>query len=833
MGKAKDRAKNWLRRAMAMGLGLSALALSSGSLGNLSKMLDGTLAVAALLGLAVLLFEPGAARRRRTALSLALMAATLPIVARGEPLALLAAALFFLALSRAAPGAEGLVTALSITALLFAAYRILVAYLPALWHAEQWLALYFSWFAGVGLQLGPTALGLPVFALFALFALSTFLLAIQPAVPEEQSSPGTHVRHGRRHKRAALLFAAWLVALALALIAYLWLQPPLASWLVAHWPAPPTPARSAAPLPTVTYLESPLLLFALLWLLSALGNALLVPWPLVPAAVRHSGRWTLAGLGLLALGTMALSLDPPLHPNRGTILIYDSGYLAWSRPVFGQYGAHSGGAFGLLPDYLAAYGYPTRRGPLTAENLAGARAVILVNPPDRLASDEKERLLAFVRAGGGLIVWGEHTAVSDGPPPLDDLLAGLPGTPIRVKFDSAVPTRQGWAEGLTLLPHPALYDLRDPVDLVIAVGASLAIQPPARPLIVGRFGHSDAGDTSNQARNYVGDMLYNPGERLGDLVLAAEVGYGQGHIVVLGDTTPLGSVNLMTTMPFHARLLDWMTSRPAEGWHLVLRNGWLATLILFGAGYCLLRGRSQTLLAAAALVLGLALYCTTYVNERTSAPLLPRGPIAYVDASHLERFDRTLWEDTSIGGLDYSLVRNGALPLLLRQVDAGALRQAKLLVIVAPGQPFSHRKVQTIAEWVENGGRLLVSVGWEEGAASESLLSVFGLKVDNIPLGPAEVERAAGLVRFHEAWPVASERNDVRTIVQSYGYPLAVYQPWGKGGVVLIGDSQFLLGGTLEGETSFQEGNILLLRDIVQEFMGLPGADAYGAEGRP
>jgi hypothetical protein len=41
--------------------------------------------------------------------------------------------------------------------------------------------------------------------------------------------------------------------------------------------------------------------------------------------------------------------------------------------------------------------------------------------------------------------------------------------------------------------------------------------------------------------------------------------------------------------------------------------------------------------------------------------------------------------------------------------------------------------------------------------------------------------------------------------------------------VVLIGDSAFLLGSSLEGETEFEEGNILLLRDIMQQTFGFGG----------
>ena len=90
-------------------------------------------------------------------------------------------------------------------------------------------------------------------------------------------------------------------------------------------------------------------------------------------------------------------------------------------------------------------------------------------------------------------------------------------------------------------------------------------------------------------------------------------------------------------------------------------------------------------------------------------------------------------------------------------------------------------------------------------------------------LGPVEAERDRGLVQFHEAWPVGAATEGAQTIAEGYDYPLAVYQPWGEGGVVLIGDSAFLLGGTLEGESLYHEGNILLVRDILQEYLGLGG----------
>ena len=806
-----------------MGFGLMAMAFITGSLGNLSQALNGVLAVGGLLAFALLV--PWRTRNMPLwplALLVAIMAISLPVAARGGTVGLMAVAVFFFAFTLV-PSKEDTATpdTLLLTALLFGSYAITVDYTPLAWHGQQSLASSFSWLVGPRLRLGPTALGLPLLVLFACYALSVVLLSL----PRDAlaGSSGSVSRQRRLWRIIGDLFA-WLLALVLAVVAYLWLQPPLRTLMPDPWLGPITASPAASAAFELTYLEWLPLLFLLLWLVSVLAGSAMRPAPLPPRPRPGSVRWVAVGLGLLGLAVIALTLEPPYRARRGTVLFYDAGQLEWGRPAFGQYGPHSGGTYGLWPDYLAAYGYAALSGPLTAENLAAARAVVLVNLPANLGFGEKERLLDYVASGGALVIWGEHTGVGHIREPTNDLLAELPGAPIHLRFDSAVPVRQGWAEGLTLRPHPTTQGVQDPVDLVIAVGASLRIAPPAVPLIVGQFGHSDLGDVGNRARNYVGDMRYNPGEQLGDVVLAAQVPYGRGQIVVLGDTTPLGSVNLMTTMPFHARLLDWATAERSGAGNLLLRNGWLAATLLVGAAACLAVGRSRLALVGAALVLGITLTLTGRINTAQSAPAIPQGDIAYVDVSHQERFDRLLWETTSIGGLDYNLVRNGLLPLLLHNIDERALDRAELLVIIAPSDHFSAREVETINDWVREGGRLLVSVGYEESEASEALLASFGLAVGHVPLGPAELEREAGPVRFHEAWPVSALDEAAQPIVESYGYPLAVYQPWGKGGVALIGDSAFLLGGNLEDQYSHQEGNILLLRDVITNYLSVGGS---------
>jgi hypothetical protein len=59
-----------------------------------------------------------------------------------------------------------------------------------------------------------------------------------------------------------------------------------------------------------------------------------------------------------------------------------------------------------------------------------------------------------------------------------------------------------------------------------------------------------------------------------------------------------------------------------------------------------------------------------------------------------------------------------------------------------------------------------------------------------------------------------------------------VFIPRGSGGALVIGDSQFLLNGNLEGLDDWHAGNIMFLRDLFEWLRaydaGPPGLDSSG-----
>ena len=217
--------------------------------------------------------------------------------------------------------------------------------------------------------------------------------------------------------------------------------------------------------------------------------------------------------------------------------------------------------FGRLPGFLKAQGYDGGRinRPLTAGALEGSRALVVINLMEPFSAAEKTAIWEFVRQGGSLLVLGDHTGVAGIRMPFNDLLEPVN---IEFEFDSATFWAQGWRDALELMPHPINRGVIDAEDIQIWIGASLAIRPPARPVIVGKYGYSDIGDEANVERSYLGDRRHNPGEKIGDLVLVAEAGYGRGRVLAFGDTSPLQNGALVSSWAFAQRVFVWLAGTP-------------------------------------------------------------------------------------------------------------------------------------------------------------------------------------------------------------------------------------------------------------------------------
>jgi hypothetical protein len=290
-----------------------------------------------------------------------------------------------------------------------------------------------------------------------------------------------------------------------------------------------------------------------------------------------------------------------------------------------------------------------------------------------------------------------------------------------------------------------------------------------------------------------------------------------------GDTSAFHNTTFMTTSGFVVNVCNVLADRSD------MPSRRLRTALVLGIALCCVLLLVLTVVPSMNLAVPIAMVLTLsaaawYGGYRHMAAQVGSIPadklnVAYIDYAHVGRFDQMSWEDDSIGGLKNNLLRNGFFPMPLERWNRTAIMQAKALILIAPTRKFSDDDVTTLKDFVNRGGRLLLSVGWEEQDASRAVLRAFGLGLDSVPLAQATGEypgREKTIVQFHEAWPVVNTAEEhINVLCKPLGYPVVVSRAVGTGSVAVIGDSYFLLNENLEGSKNYNLSNMLLLRDLL------------------
>ncbi len=502
------------------------------------------------------------------------------------------------------------------------------------------------------------------------------------------------------------------------------------------------------------------------------------------------------------------------------VVFYEKGFLNWLKPTHGQYGRLSSGMYGMLPVFIESLGASSLISPdLSEEDLRDADALVLLFPDEPWAEGQLERIWDFVYRGGSLLVMGEHTTRDkNGSNRFNEVLEP---TAIRVEFDSGTFAVGGWLQSYEVIAHPATAGVPDDRNQFgVVIGASLETSWPARPLLVGRWGWSDMGDEGS-GRAMMGNGDYDHGEKLGDLVLAAEQPLGKGRIIAFGDTSGLTNGINVGSHVFTSRLFGYLVGDSKNAHPL-----WRQLLGILGCGLLIglltwHAGQWRVVLVAIGLAGSLAI--STAISQN-AGEILPDGRykspnnLAYIDTRHLPANSGESWRHDGIGGFILTLMRNGYLTLLLPELTAERLARADLLVSIAPALGFSKTERAAVRDFVINGGTFIIMVGLERAGPSRSLLSLFGFTIGTsgtAPLFISSEPEAMGhfkspylssgdqqvFVRFHAAWPVSCNDPDARVI--AYGHnnlPVIIMRRLGAGKVIVIGDTCFAMNKNLEWE---------------------------------
>ena len=724
--------------------------LAAGSLGWMAPALAKVLIWAAL-GVAIAAAWPGCSGAKAHGTLLAAAAVALLLTALAMPVVSVLAVVILLVViadTQSVGQRQALLTvALAVATL--AVFRMACHSATMVWATADAVARFLGhlagWIAGRPLVLGPSFAGLDFLVLMAALWLGWV------ARPRAAASGGT--------RRAAASAAA--AAIVLVHMAYLLLpawssdlataRAPSAAWS----PAVPPPATEVSHLGFWSWSHA-----VRAWLpwglpaLAAIGQAAVAAamlrfarWP-APADIRPASAGpgsrpvparplnilAPSAFGLLppvlaVASAMVLLLDVPRPDLKGLrMLAYQTGGIQWDVPAEDQPAAAAAPSFGLLRPLVESLGGQLDRSSTLAESELAEHNVLLLLPPGPkalaswmapdgteggeheplFAADLQVRILDFVRRGGTLLL---AAAPEHHPGAIENVFNELLGpTGIRVADETACSGVPCWEENVEAAA-PAVRGGQAGPGLSFGLDrpARLQVAWPAAPLLIGRWGWGDPGAGASHA------SAYRPGERLGDLVLAAGRRLGRGRVVVLADAGCLSDRQLPSSHGFITRLLALLAADsdgPLAPW-----RQWLGLAALAGfLGLVAWRpggaGSQARTLAVAAGVLAAAVAGCTLASNAGAGSLLPEGrpqsarPLVYVDASHLPAAASQPEQDDGLGQWTEILARDGYLPLWAPDLSPARLEAGSRAGAGAPARPLDATERETVRAFVEGGGSL-------------------------------------------------------------------------------------------------------------------------------
>jgi len=343
--------------------------------------------------------------------------------------------------------------------------------------------------------------------------------------------------------------------------------------------------------------------------------------------------------------------------------------------------------------------------------------------------------------------------------------------------DSAKYFIGGWLQSLENPLNTLTFGMHDDHNEVgMVTGASLTASGAARPIIVGKYGFLDAGDMRDRVGNYLGNMNWDVGEPTGEIIIAAEQTYGKGKVAVFGDTGAFANGIITNCGGFCNRVFAWLAAEggdrkkagangaanPFDPQAVPTATGaaetTVAIVLLVIAGICLWLAGGHAGLVAGALAVGLVVAAHPAGRTVTLGPGVHGGiRLAYVDTYHMPKISKEGWRDDGLMALHLNLMRNGFYTQNLKTFDLETLKGAELLVIVAPSVPFTGKDVKTVREFVEGGGKVILTSGIEDVPATHRLLDAFELRILDTPLGWFRLRVAAAggkHAMFWKAWPI-------------------------------------------------------------------------------
>lgn len=465
-----------------------------------------------------------------------------------------------------------------------------------------------------------------------------------------------------------------------------------------------------------------------------------------------AGLAFLAGLAVVGL----LTFPDPGRKKAGRVLLdeYNSNW-EWTTQVLDTewYGHKSGYNYYSLGQWLRYYfQVDTNFGPRTAELLSSYDTLIIKTPTEPFAPEEIEAIEAWVRAGGGLFLIGDHTNVFGTSSYLNPLARRF-GLRFRYTSTYDLPTlRVTLYERPNLLAHAALLEMP---PFLFATSCTLEAPLLSENLMVGYGLRALPVD-------YATRMFFPDKEReidypFGVFLQSAAVRHGRGRVVAFTDSTVFSNFTMFIAgkSEYFLGVMNWLNH--TERWRL---DGALAAVaILAAAGTIVLARRLErrrvAILVWSALLLAAAIGPWVNLQVARASYRLPEPHTEYTRIAFEEEHSRIYLPTTPSATEPVNTFqtfyvwtqRLGYVPTFAPTLEE-ALERGQVLVLINPFWPFEPAEIDAVEAFVAGGGGLLVLVepraGNPPADLANQVLAPFGLELETRRTTTGTIYAAAG-----------------------------------------------------------------------------------------
>lgn len=385
------------------------------------------------------------------------------------------------------------------------------------------------------------------------------------------------------------------------------------------------------------------------------------------------------------------------------------------------------------------------------DRLCGSDILVLPFPTKPYSQSEISDILRFVSAGGGLLAIGEHTNMEGVLESLNPVLSPMG---LSLGFDTVwLPDAHRY-----FLAHAAHPMTLAATHLNVANGASVQAKGLSTfALLSARWGvFADEGDVHNTSRSLLGDSHFQPDrETSRDILLAAGARFGQGRVLLLGDSTYFQNGGIFDAPDTARATFHWLNHRETLPLDPVpLRWTTLALLFLVAVG-CLATGFHPTTFIrfAAAAILFVQLAATLSLSPAYQGGgrlSLPNQVI--VDQAHAESLALYHRRRDAPGAVLDTLVGTvqaaGRVPRIhfSGPLDAITAEPVAGVLLPAPRTPFDAAELAWLNRVVSAGAVCLLIVDPLYPEGSRAILDTLHLAVGALPVAARTPLASSGVV---------------------------------------------------------------------------------------